>query len=350
MPVSQKAARKVMFGPEARTPWQIEKLIRQKEDQEKLMRNLRQKRKKEAKDMPLKKEEVSAAKKVAKEPVKAEKPHVEAKGPPPEEIIKKAADSLPAKAVEITVPVGFMVMVRDGADNGMRVLDWLGKRMDMVKDEVSRKEIRIEMKDVAEQFQVPLEQLLEVKGVAVHVPGTDYAIAKTSTAAPSRDYGVAEELFTVDGITLEKTAEDKFEIHVPADAKKDLKNRVLCLTGKKGADGKTITQKLEEGEVRALAMVLAEWARYSACGFSFDEDTEEKVVSAVIRVVGVGIRSRPVGVIDEVLEDEQPMAVMLETEIRKIIGEDQQAWDKIMGFMYPRSPERVSPKLDLDTN
>jgi hypothetical protein len=351
MPVSRKPSKRVLFGPEERTPGQTDELIRQKGDQEQLMLRLRQKRKAGEKDMPLRREEAGVAEKVTKEPDRPKRSHIIPEAPEPEiKMESSIAEALPARIAEITVPVGLMVLVKNGADSGVYTLDWLGERIDTMKDELSRKEIQVELEDVPEQFHAPLEQLLEVEGIEVRVPGTDYAIAEISTNTPSRHYDVAEEIFTIDAITLEKTTEDKFEVHVPASALKDFTQKVLRLTDKKGVDGKTIAQRVEEGEIEVLAMVLSEWARYNACGFSFDKDTESTVVKAVIKVAGIGLRSRAVRVIDKTIEDEQPAAVLLENEIRKIVGEDQQAWDRIMEFMYPGSPKNALNGLDFGSN
>ena len=89
----------------------------------------------------------------------------------------------------------------------------------------------------------------------------------------------------------------------------------------------------------ALAMVLAEWARYECCGFSFAPDTEDMIEKALVRIAKVGAHDPATGALYGIVSEEQPVAVLLESEILKIAGEDREAWDKIMDYLYSRSDD-----------
>jgi len=290
----------------------------------------------EAEDMPLKK--VGAGGKIIVEEVRVEKPEEPVKKA--EEPRKNGAISAAKKAAEITVPIGVVLLIKDGADSGRKAYDWLTDRIDSMKDGIGSQEIQFEMKDVPWPLQKPLEQLLDVKGVDVKVPGTDFAVAKASLAVPSRLYNVEDILFTIDAITLDKVNDGEFEIRVPAEAKKDFENKVLCLAKIKDKHGKTIEDKLLEGDVETLAMVLAEWARYAVCGFSFDKETESTMAKAIVKVVGVGAQSKVVRIVDNGLKRDELGTVLLEKEIDKIVGEDKEAKERIMTYIYP---EGTSP-------
>ncbi len=286
----------------------------------------------EVEDMPLKKTETEE-KVIIEEKIveKVEEPAKKTEKPKENGTITTAR-----KVAEITVPIGFVLLIKDGADSGRKAYDWLTDRIDSMKDGMGSQEIQIEMKDVPTSLQKPLEQLLDVKGIDVKVPGTDFAVAKASLAAPSRLYNVEDILFTIDNITLDKVNENEFEIHVPSEARKDFEDKVLCLAKIKDKRGKTIEDKLLEGDVETLAMVLAEWARYAVCGFKFDKETEDIVARAVVKAVGVGVKSKVVRIVDNGLKRDEFGAVLLEKEIDKIVGEDKEAKKRIMRFIYPQ--------------
>ena len=285
----------------------------------------------------------------AARPVFAETPRVEISATPPEienvpdynEVIKEAVyrvGDIEFSAVEaddealMHIPVGTTLMVQKGVAAARRAYSWIDGKVSEARKEASHKEIKIEIEDMPEEVRSSLQPLLEVQGVSVKVPGADYAVAKTSEKAPDMKYDVKEEMFTIEKISLEKTAKGELVVQVPPEVIRNFDEKKLCLSDEKDVQGKTVAIKLEEGDIKTLAKVLAAWARYSPSGFHFDADAEEKVAKAVIRIVGVGVEDAFVR-----LEEDEISSRALEDEISMIIGNDTEARDRIMKFIYPKA-------------
>lgn len=333
-------------------------MITQKTDKEELMIQLKQQPKQAEAEVPLKKkvsdaqetegaarEQTDTGKKETLEekaaealPEVIEAPKVEPVKP---EIIEpelgEADEVEPAETLkprDIAVPMGSILLVKTSAEGSVKVYEWLEKHVSAARKDIASETLSVNMEEMPEELRVSLEPLLEVEGVKIEVPGADYAVAKDSKVAPIMEYDVKDEIFTIDEITLEKKKTGELLMYVPRNVKKDFSQKVLCLGSEKDALGKTIKQRLEEGDVKALAMVLAEWARYEKVGFKFSVETEEVVAKAVIRAVGVGVGDAVVR-----LEDSEVSSKALEDEISKIVGGDKKAWNSIMEFIYPKAKE-----------
>ena len=235
------------------------------------------------------------------------------------------------KPVVTTIPLGSVLLVKNGSSIGVKMYEWIDEQVGGLRKDMAGNTINIEVGELPEELKVSVESLLEVEGVGVEVPGTDYAVAAGSDKAPVMNYDVKDEIFTIDKITLEKKKTGELLVHVPKGAKKDFGEKVLCLSLAKDETGKTVKEKLSEGDIKMLAMVLAEWARYSGSEFKFSKDTDEAVAKAVIRIIGVGVEDSFVR-----LEDSQLSSKALEDEIKAIVGDDTEAWDSIMEFIYPK--------------
>lgn len=244
----------------------------------------------------------------------------------------ETVDSL--KPADIAVPIGSVLLMKNGADVGGKMYKWIGNYVGDARKDLTGETLSIKVAELPKELQVSAGVLLEVKGVAVEVPGTEYAVAKTSEKVPEMMYNVTDNLFTIDEITLEKKKTGELLVRVPQHVEKDLNGKKLCLSREKNNEGKTIKERLEDGDIKALAMVLAEWARYEKTGFKFGSESEEVVAKALIRIVGVGVETAVVR-----LEENETNSKILENEIGKIIGDDEEAWSSIMNFMYPKTAE-----------
>lgn len=329
-------------------------MLQQKTDKEDLMVQLKQKPKKVEGEVPLKRKEGAGSPQEEAAPTEEAAPKIEAPKAPEPDLVEPAEPKVvEVEVVEpelaeveeaeiqealtpanIAVPLGSVLLVKTGADSGVKIYEWVGKRMGGVRKDIASETLRIEVDELPEELKASIEPLLEVEGVGIEVPGTDYAVAKGSEVAPIMKYDVNDKLFTIDEITLEKKRTGEIVVHVPRGAKKDFSEKVLCLNKTKDDMGRTIRGRLESGDVEILAMVLSEWARYKRAGFKFDSESEGIVAKAVIRIVGVGVGDAVVR-----LETSEMSSKALEDEISRIVGDDKEAWDSIMEFIYPRAPE-----------
>ena len=243
---------------------------------------------------------------------------------------KEVEEMTMKRAMKTTVPLGFVRVIETAAGMANDGYDLMAGKMSLVKEAARGRDIEIEIDEMPEELKPSLEKLMDVVDVEVKVPGVDFAIAERSKGAPTQKYDVKEEIFTINKITLEKTPRGALVVRVPSGAKKDLDEKVLCLSKEKNEKGLCIEERIKQGEVEAIAMVLAEWAKYASSGFVFDEETEVVMAKAIIKVVGVGMENSLVR-----LENEESTALILEGEVKKIIGDDADAWERIRGFMYP---------------
>jgi len=97
-------------------------------------------------------------------------------------------------------------------------------------------------------------------------------------------------------------------IHVPREAREDFNNNLLRLTG-------PVKGVLKKGDVETLAKVLAEWARYSECGFNFDKDSRGLIIKTLFEEV------------------DRTILAKVADRARNIAGEDLVALDNVSGFM-----------------
>ena len=231
----------------------------------------------------------------------------------------------------IMASFGPALVIRKGIAAGGKAFEKLKESVSTFKSDLGAKEFEIKVEEMPEEIKSSLEPLLEVEGVSVTVPGADYAVAGTQEDAPRLDYDVKDEIFTIDEISLEKTEKGSLVLRVPSSAEKDLNKKTLCFSKAKDPEGKTVEDRLLEGDPATIAKVLAEWARYSTVGFDFSKEDEAKVAKAVIRIVGVGVEDRVVKI-----EDNEVRSEALEEELRKIIGDDEEAWTRVLEFIHPR--------------
>ncbi|NQT32515.1 MAG: hypothetical protein HQ594_02445 [Candidatus Omnitrophica bacterium] len=316
------------------------------EDREKLMRELRRRAQSQVKSMPLKGPEDAGGKVVDEQAKKKEEAKGLLKDTAPaekageieeirwEEIRPEEAATVGEKAVQMMVPFGPVFVTRNKKheeETGVNVYD----RIKMVADEIGGKVMDIKADEMPESLQPALKQLLEVEGVEVMVPGAEFAVAKSFGEVPGMKYDVKEEVFSIDKIILKKAENGNFTIHIPSDVRKDFEDKNLSLSSKKGKNGKTVEQNLIEGDVETLAMVLAERARYDACGFEFDDSTASRVAKAIIKVVGIRTKSPLVR-----LDSGEIAEVSLESEIIKIVGDDAEALEEILRSVYPQGPQK----------
>ncbi len=207
-----------------------------------------------------------------------------------------------------------------------KVIEFTNKPDEMVE--------RIDPEKLSEGIRERLDKLSEVEGVNVAIPGADFVASIESPSPPFEEAqsDISEKLFTIDDIVLEKTAKGEFVSRVPASAAADLERKKLCFSYERDSYGNTVSSRLESGCVETLAKVLVRWAKYSELGFDFDKKTEEKVAKAVIRTVGVGIDDAFVK-----LEEKGLSSGLLEEEIRKISGGDEDTMLRVASFIRPAS-------------
>ncbi|MDP8299301.1 MAG: hypothetical protein P9L88_05305 [Candidatus Tantalella remota] len=242
----------------------------------------------------------------------------------------------------IISPLGSALLVKNAANVSGKVYSWLDTKVSSIKKRSGDRITQINPENVPENVRGSLDQLFEVEGVSLSIPGVDYVVPGIEDLAAQEQTVIEENLFTIDRISLEKTACGKFVSRVPPDVVNDLDRKLLCFSSSPDAFGKTVAVKLEEGCVATLAKVLVKWASYSRMGFDFDKETEEKVVKAVIRAVGVGVEDAFV-----MLEESEMSSGELEAEIKKIIGNDQDAMSRIYGFIGSRGETRkISTRIE----
>ena len=247
-------------------------------------------------------------------------------GESPDEIEEEMQIAPPA-----IVPLGPALLINKGRLAGGEAYDWLEDNVTSFKNGFRAKEFEIKVEEMPEEMRGSLEPLLEIEGVSVTVPGADYAVAGTQEEGPRMNYDVKDEIFTIDDISLEKTEEGSLVVRVPPSAEKDLEKKALCLSRVKDLEGKTVEERLREGDPATLAKVLAEGARYSAVGFKFSKEAEGEVARAVIRIMGVGMEDAVVR-----FEEKELKSEALEEELQRIVGDDEEAWTRIRGFIHPR--------------
>jgi hypothetical protein len=226
--------------------------------------------------------------------------------------------------------LGPVLMVKNTADAARNVFILVEESVAKVKKNSTEKVVHLDPKKIHHEARIALDQLSEVEGVAVSIPGAEFAISAGDNDQPSSKYEVEDNVFTIDSISLEKTARGGFVSRIPSDAKDAYETKTLSFCSEKDAEGKTVALRIEEGCAETLAKVLAKWAKYSSLGFDFDRDTEEKVIKAVIKFIGIGT-----GDVLVRLEEAEMSSGVLEREIAKIIGEDEATMTKIAKFINP---------------
>lgn len=171
---------------------------------------------------------------------------------------------------------------------------------------------------ITDEARSALNKLDQVEGVAVSIPGFEYAIGVNADRSAIPEYEVEDNIFTIDAILLEKTVSGEFISRIPASAKDSLDKKTLCLLFQKDAGGNTIASKIQNGCPRTIATVLAKWAKYASLGFDFDKDTDNIMSKGLVMLANSKAKYPETS---------------FETEIRKIIGDDKEALQRISVFM-----------------
>ena len=252
--------------------------------------------------------------------------------PEAEGMPKTIPENLPVEVTPpgniIFQPVGTILTIKKASGAIQKTSSRIKAEISAFFEVSSEKIIHIDPKTLPLQVKSSIENLSEVKDVAVFIPGAEYLVTSQPRQKDVKEYSVDDNIFTIDSISLEKTAKGEFVPRVPPEAAKDVEHKVLCFNSSKDDSGKTIKMKLEEGSVQDLAKVLVKWAEYSELGFNFDRETEETVVKALIKTKGVGTDDSFVK-----LEDKYISSGLLETEIKKIVGDDDKVIQRIYAFI-----------------
>ena len=260
-----------------------------------------------------------------------------------ETILENAASPSP-KGVEaegaVIMPLGEVRVIKNAAFAAQKAYFFLNEKVSAFRKPSEEKVTRIDPEKLPEEVKTSLERLSEVEGVSVSIPGADLVASLDTGDKVAPKYSVGEDIFTIDGISLEKTAKGDFVSRVPGEAARDFDNKKLCFSSSRDAYGKTVAMKIESGCAETMAKVLAKWAKYSRLGFEFDKKTEEKVVKGIIKIMGVGVDDAFVR-----LEERQVSAGVLEEEIRKIVGDDNDAMMRIAAFIRPGNSDRPGKTL-----
>ncbi|MFH1664720.1 MAG: hypothetical protein ABIA77_01075 [Candidatus Omnitrophota bacterium] len=182
-------------------------------------------------------------------------------------------DDFRGKVSEVFVATGYIKHFQNVVDIVSKYYKKLNIVIDRVEESMGMSgygAIDVNINDVPGELKSPLEQLMEVEGVEVEVPGTGVAVAVISGKAAGKLYDTGEKFFTIDDIKLKKKENGGLRLYIPDNARKDFQEKKLALN--KNVD-------LSDGGT--LAKVIVRWSKYVAYGFSFDKTLEEEIVKAV---------------------------------------------------------------------
>jgi hypothetical protein len=185
----------------------------------------------------------------------------------------------------------------------------LAGAVDSVKDVTGSRTATIDLSKITDAAQrAQLQSLLDVEGVDITTSPAnvmDVIVALRTGKTASTLYGIDKAMFTLDGVMVQKTADDgvlqlSFDRGLVDKGVYDhFRNGLLELNENiSGILAQAITQ-LTEGTaqermaaakalVDTLGMILAEWARYAETGFKFGDDTAKLVQAAINAVIDSG--------------------------------------------------------------
>jgi len=162
-------------------------------------------------------------------------------------------------------------------DITLRALNLISRSTDMLKRAIGTDTLDVDLNRITDStIRSRLMRLMDIRGVDIPLKGT-IATAVAITMATGRDASAVvgdaayAGLYSIDNISVVKTADGRFVVKIPAEAKKAFWRSQLEFAG----------EKIDVSNMNSLAVLLVEWAKYSAFGFGLTSDTYDRLFTAV---------------------------------------------------------------------